>query len=528
MHEAGTTLSHFRIEGELGRGGMGIVYEATDLRLGRRVALKVLRPDAKGMGSAEEAMAELEREARLAAAVSHPNLVTIFTFERVGQDALIAMELLQGYTLADRLRSGWRASVPEATWLMSEIATGVAAAHAAGIMHLDLKPGNVMILPDNRIKVLDFGIARMARTVGGPGEKGRGPIRGTPAYMAPEQLRGEALTPAADVWSLGAIAVHLLTGARPYEGTDPTTVSQAVMSGPPDVLRGRSPERLFGALTPTLQRCFVDRHERIATAAQLLAELRGERSASAAPRRTVQPPSQTSTTLALAPSKLETSPPRVASSVAAAPTSDHRTRQLGMAAIVCVLVMVAASVANLNSQREVTSDGGGGGSVTTPPIPASPEGLGPNNTGPTVQQQPPRVEQPLVRDKAPPTEPYSASGTTAPGGEAPRQSTSGKGGGGAQGEPVSRPTTMNSPPPPTPQRAAQVSPPVRAPVVSESEITSRYLQIIDKSKDYLGAMDFVRQSGLSTEAIGRLAGDIERRCEKYAMALVGIREIKCP
>ena len=271
MLPTGSVLSHFRVERELGRGGMGIVYEATDLRLGRRVALKVIRPDLGDTGGNEAALHQLAREAQLAAAVSHPNLVTIYTFEREGGQALIAMELLAGQNLGERLRSGWRPGHAEAGWLLGEIAAGVAAAHAAGIVHLDLKPANVMVLPDGRVKVLDFGIARSVRQR----SERAGPKVGTPAYMAPEQLRGGPVSPAADVWAIGAIGVTLLTGARPYEGTDPVMVAQAVMAGPPAALAHPSAPAVFGPLTDLLRQCLCEAEHRLPDAGQLLAALRG-------------------------------------------------------------------------------------------------------------------------------------------------------------------------------------------------------------------------------------------------------------
>lgn len=279
---AGSVLAHFRIERELGRGGMGLVFIATDLRLGRQVALKVIRPEAADATGREAALQQLEREAQLAAAVSHPNLVTIFTFERQGDQALVAMELLEGQTLSERLKAGWRPTVTEAGWILGEIASGVAAAHAAGIVHLDLKPGNVMQLVDGRVKVLDFGIARTTRQRG----ERRTVSQGTPAYMSPEQLRGGPYTPAADVWAIGAIGVHLLTGTRPYDGTDPHLVAQAVLSGPPPALRGEIAGGL-GPLEDPLRQCFAPLDQRLPDAGALLAALRAPaaRRASASPAR---------------------------------------------------------------------------------------------------------------------------------------------------------------------------------------------------------------------------------------------------
>ncbi|MBL8987722.1 MAG: serine/threonine protein kinase [Gemmatimonadetes bacterium] len=249
MLAPGTTVGRFRIERLIGEGGMGLVYEATDLRLGRRVALKVLRPAGGDGRVAEEDLAQLEIEARTAAVVSHPALVTVYSFERLGPLALIEMELVAGQTLAARLEQG-PLTHQEAHHILVAITVGVAAAHRSGVIHLDLKPANVMIQPDGRVRILDFGISRVGPSVPG------GQIRGTPAYMAPEQFGPGALTPAADVWAVGAIAVHMLTGARPYEGHDAHAIASQVMAGPPRAVADAGFVRVAGGLARIVSRCF--------------------------------------------------------------------------------------------------------------------------------------------------------------------------------------------------------------------------------------------------------------------------------
>lgn len=383
--EPGVVLSHFRLERELGRGGMGVVFEATDLHLGRRVALKVVRPDAEGVANPADAMNELEREARLAAAVSHPNLVTVFTFERIGNDALIAMELLQGRSLADHLKTGWRASVPEAARLLTEIASGVSAAHAAGILHLDLKPGNIMILPDGRVKVLDFGIARMARHA----EYAHGALRGTPAYMAPEQLRGEPVTAATDVWAIGVIGVHLVTGVRPYDGTDPGVIAQAVLRGPPSAIgHGCSAPAVFGGLTDVLRSCLQPLRSRLPDAGALLVAIR---------RQGVVSP----TGPALGPGERSIGQARMADSISgpvsapvAAAVPKRRLVQLGVGAACALLVVAGAAVKyRMPSSTSSRQSGGGGGN----PAPLRPAPARPANPSPFADSQPPAITSPLER-----------------------------------------------------------------------------------------------------------------------------------
>ena len=154
-------LGHYRIERELGRGGMGVVYLAQDEQLGRQVALKVVRTQELVDETAlRQARARFRREARLAAKLLHPNVVTLFAYHEFGDLDVIAMEYVQGVTLDTILATGRVFSVDEATGLMVQVGSGVAAAHQIGTVHCDLKPGNIVVMPDGRAKVLDFGIAK--------------------------------------------------------------------------------------------------------------------------------------------------------------------------------------------------------------------------------------------------------------------------------------------------------------------------------------------------------------------------------
>jgi len=221
---SGRSVGRYRLVRLLGAGGMGVVYEAEDAALGRRVAVKLLRG---GSGSGERERRFL-REARLASAVNHPSVATVYDVGvEEGLGAFIAMELCEGTSL--RRHAGGSPLAPnEVARIGGEIARALEAAHSRGVIHRDLKPDNVMILPSGAVKVLDFGVAkslgdgdvadaRSAAAVAAPGEHAtmEGVVLGTPSYMSPEQARGETVDARSDVFALGLVLFELATGARP-------------------------------------------------------------------------------------------------------------------------------------------------------------------------------------------------------------------------------------------------------------------------------------------------------------------------
>jgi Tol biopolymer transport system component len=237
----GQALGHYRIIEPLGAGGMGEVYVAEDTRLNRSVALKVLPPD---KAESEERRARFEREARAVAALNHPNIVTVHSVERVGKSHFIAMELVRGESLTRRIpRRGL--SLDRFFEIAIPLADAVSAAHAAGVTHRDLKPDNVMIATDGCVKVLDFGLAKLAQTSTtdmreSPTESmtQEGRILGTVNYMSPEQAAGRALDHRTDIFSLGIVFYEMLLGERPFKGDTPTTVLSAIIKDPsPSVMR---------------------------------------------------------------------------------------------------------------------------------------------------------------------------------------------------------------------------------------------------------------------------------------------------
>jgi serine/threonine-protein kinase len=205
---SGTQVGPYEVLRQLGAGGMGEVYRARDRRLGRDVALKVLRRLlVLGSAGQDDALDRLLREATLASALNHPNIVTIYETGVFDQDRYIAMELIEGFTLRGAAHQGL--PLGRTLGIARQISEALAVAHAAQIIHRDIKPDNVMLRPDGYVKLLDFGLARIQPEAIGAGSTGAitepGTVLGTVAYMAPEQARGETIAPEADVFSLGVV-----------------------------------------------------------------------------------------------------------------------------------------------------------------------------------------------------------------------------------------------------------------------------------------------------------------------------------
>jgi len=280
----GRTVCHYRIESRLGGGGMGVVYRARDTRLEREVALKFLPPH---LGLDPGAKERFLVEARAAAALDHPNICTVYEIGEAGDGRLfIAMACYDGETLRERIASG-PLSVAEAVSIAAGIARGLAAAHARGVVHRDVKPGNVMLTVDGDVKLLDFGLAKVAEvTLTRPGI-----TQGTVAYMSPEQVRGDPADARSDLWSLGVVVYEMLAGRRPFGGEHEAAVLHAIRHDEPEpvgALRPETPERLAAVVGRLLAK---DPDDRYAGAEALLADLdRGADAASARPakRRKVQ------------------------------------------------------------------------------------------------------------------------------------------------------------------------------------------------------------------------------------------------
>ena len=223
--QPGTQLGHYEILSPLGKGGMGEVWRARDSKLGREVAIKTLPEE---FAKDEERLARFEREAKLLASLNHPNIAAIYGLEEDNDTRFLVLELVEGDTLAERLKRG-AIPVEESLTLAIQIAEALEAAHEKGVIHRDLKPANIKVTPDGKIKVLDFGLAKSV----GRGDAGadlsgaqtvtaieteEGFLRGTPAYLSPQQLRGEEADRQADVWAFGCVLYEMLAGTRPFRG----------------------------------------------------------------------------------------------------------------------------------------------------------------------------------------------------------------------------------------------------------------------------------------------------------------------
>jgi eukaryotic-like serine/threonine-protein kinase len=278
-----TTILHYRITGRLGSGGMGVVYEAQDLNLGRRVALKFLPPE---MLQDRIAVDRFLLEARAASTLNHPNICTIYAVEKAENQTFIAMELLEGLSLDRKLGSG---PLPLATLLdiAIQLADALDAAHAKGIIHRDIKPGNMFLTQRGQVKVLDFGLAKLARpdlameTVGAtqdspspPHLTSPGATVGTIAYMSPEQARGEELDPRTDLFSLGTVIYQMATGRLPFPGATSAVIFHAILEldpTPPQQLNSTLPPKLQEIIEKALEK---DRDLRYQSAADLRGDLK--------------------------------------------------------------------------------------------------------------------------------------------------------------------------------------------------------------------------------------------------------------
>ena len=238
----GRRIGPYAVREEVGRGGMGVVYAAEDARLGRAVALKML-PSAYSRDPV--ARERLSREARAAAALSHPCIATVYALEEIDGDLFIASELVLGSTLRAALASG-PFGPDRLLETVTQIAEALDAAHRHGIVHRDLKPENVLRNGDGRLKVVDFGIARTLSSL--PAEQAgltlTGTRLGTPGYMAPEQLRGQSVDARVDIFAFGVMAYELATGSHPFGGSDPAALLERLLSDDPPLSRPIDPSGL--------------------------------------------------------------------------------------------------------------------------------------------------------------------------------------------------------------------------------------------------------------------------------------------
>jgi serine/threonine-protein kinase len=274
----GTPVGSYVITGQIGEGGMGVVYAANHALLGRPAAIKVLLPE---FSRNQDIVNRFFNEARAATAIRHPGIVEIYDFGYLGDgSAYIAMELLDGQALAARLAARRTLPANEALWIVRQIAGALGAAHARQIVHRDLKPDNVFLVRDpevptgERIKLLDFGIAKLAGDGTPQSQRTRtGAVMGTPTYMAPEQCRGVAVDHRADLYSLGCILFEMLCGAPPYVGEGVGDVLAAHIHVPVPSPRARVPDLPVEVEAFVMRLLAKDPAQRPQHAEQLIAEI---------------------------------------------------------------------------------------------------------------------------------------------------------------------------------------------------------------------------------------------------------------
>jgi len=271
----GRTISHYRVIGKLGAGGMGVVYEAEDIRLKRRVALKFL-PD--NLAHDPTALQRFKREAYAASSLNHPGICTIYEVEEQDGQPVLVMELLEGESLKERIRNG-PVSTDELLDLGTQMSDALAAAHAKGVIHRDIKPANIFMAGPGRVKILDFGLAKAVpghRPEIEPDEESltvEGVIPGTTAYMSPEQVRGEEIDARSDLFSLGVVLYEAATGKRPFIGKNRVLMMNAILNKEP-ITPARVNPKLPAAMDTIIMKALAkDREQRYQQASEIRTDL---------------------------------------------------------------------------------------------------------------------------------------------------------------------------------------------------------------------------------------------------------------
>jgi serine/threonine protein kinase len=284
----GDTVGSYQVLAKLGEGGMGDVYLANDTRLRRPVAIKILRG-----GPTDDSRMRLLREARAAAALNHPNICAVFDVAEFEGLDFAVFEFIEGRTLSEAIPPDGL-PLEQVLRYGEGIAGGLAHAHERGIVHRDLKSGNVMIDSDGRLRILDFGIARRleagsrgdaATTVGD-----RSTVSGTLAYMSPEALRGEPLDARTDIWSLGIVLFEMVAGGRPFAGSQTFELTASILKDPAPRLPGRVPAGLRSVVSRCLAKGRTDRYQRASEVRAVLEALQAGVRAQRSRRQDVTPP----------------------------------------------------------------------------------------------------------------------------------------------------------------------------------------------------------------------------------------------
>ena len=311
----------YRLERRLAAGGMGEVWSADDVVLGRQVAVKVLHAELTEVPGFLE---RFRREARNLAMLSHPSIATLFDYGEQDGSPYLIMELVTGQTLARRLASGRPMSIDEVVDVLSQVAIGLAVAHEAGLVHRDIKPANVMITDRGKVKITDFGISRL---VDSAALTAAGDVLGTPQYMSPEQITGAPASPSSDVYSLGVLAYEMLTGSPPFTADSPVAVALAQLHDLPPPLPATVPRRLADLVGRSLAK---DPAARPANGGEVAAALGGHdpvpREGTGAPANTAMMPSTAMMTSADVETIVVT-PRGISSGALLGSMSRHRTKR---------------------------------------------------------------------------------------------------------------------------------------------------------------------------------------------------------
>jgi len=267
----GDRLGRYQIVRRLGAGAMGEVYLAEDPQIGRKLALKTVRMEEGKPKELEERKQRLLREARAAGKLLHPNIVTLFDVGEDGGLLYLAFEWIDGSDLGDRIESGPPLTLADSLAIVRQAAEGLDAAHRQGVIHRDIKPSNLMVTADGRVKVADFGIAKVLDSTSDLTHSGS--VVGSPHYLSPEQIRGEALDGRTDIFSLGVLLYELLCRRRPFDGETLTTLVYQILNQEPTPIEARRPD--LGPRIEVLVRRMMhkDRDQRFASAADLAAEI---------------------------------------------------------------------------------------------------------------------------------------------------------------------------------------------------------------------------------------------------------------
>lgn len=368
--EVGTTptvlAGRYRVLERLGAGGMATVFLAEDERLGRQVAVKRLHSD-----SPEDAAERFEREAKVGASLSHPNLVTVFDTAADDEGVLIVMEYVPGENLAE-LMARERVPTEQAIGIVKAVAAALDHAHQAGVVHRDVKPANILVTPDGKVKVVDLGIATAT-------ERTRittaGTVLGTPSYMAPEQLEGGEITKSVDIYALATVAFELLAGEKAQQGRTPVEIAHQIATGPAPDLRDRwsdAPEAAADALRGAMSR---DPADRPSTAGQLARGLETafKKQPATAATRPLESTQAMAAPVAFEPGDREQRPPEPAAAPPPTPRPRPsraqpapRRRLPGWVPLVGILLALAVAVGAIAS----LTGGGGEDQGTAPVVPS--------------------------------------------------------------------------------------------------------------------------------------------------------------